>query len=199
MYLLFLFELPLSSLSLWSPTLTFNLGLVILPPPPFPWLRTLAFLTRFPVDGEGLAKKLVSEEKWKTKQFGLNLNLIALVGVRIRLRLVFKNWHLGSCHCQEHGCRECPQSMSVYIDRLSEKKKERKQDEQAWVSIGDFKVGAYLLLYYSNGRSRDWCPKWREIYKKLAFCPDRTFSIHDLLYEGKSESLVWQLYKIDTF
>jgi hypothetical protein len=64
---------------------------VILPPPPFPWLRTLAFLTRFPVDGEGLAKKLVSEEKWKTKLFGLNLNLIALVGVRIRLRLVFKN------------------------------------------------------------------------------------------------------------
>ncbi|KAK1405891.1 hypothetical protein QVD17_42404 [Tagetes erecta] len=87
-------------------------------PPPFPWLRTLAFLTRFPVDGEGLAKKLVSEEKWKTKLFGLNLNLIALVGVRIRLRLVFKNLHLGSCHCQEHGCRECPQSMSVYIDRL---------------------------------------------------------------------------------
>jgi len=34
-----------------------------------------------------LAKKLVSEEKWKTKLFGLNLNLIALVGVRIRLRL----------------------------------------------------------------------------------------------------------------
>ncbi|CAL0313412.1 unnamed protein product [Lupinus luteus] len=29
----------------------------------------------FPVDGEGLAKKLVSEEKWKTKLFGLNLNL----------------------------------------------------------------------------------------------------------------------------
>jgi len=54
-------------------------------------LRTLAFLTRFPVDGEGLAKKLVPEEKWKTKLFGLNLNLIALVGVRIRLRLVFKN------------------------------------------------------------------------------------------------------------
>lgn len=77
--------------------------------------------------------------------------------------------------------------------------KERKQDEQARVSIGDFKVGASLLLYYSNGRSRDWCPKWREIYKKLAFCPDRTFSIHDLLYEGKSESLIWQLYKIDTF
>lgn len=47
----------------------------------------LAFLTGFPVDGEGLAKKLVSEEKWKTKLFGLNLNLIALVGVRIRLRL----------------------------------------------------------------------------------------------------------------
>jgi hypothetical protein len=47
----------------------------------------LAFLTGFSVDGEGLAKKLVSEEKWKTKLFGLNLNLIALVGVRIRLRL----------------------------------------------------------------------------------------------------------------
>jgi hypothetical protein len=54
-------------------------------------LRTLAFLTIFPVDGEGLAKKLVSEEMWKTKLFGLNLNLIALVGVRIRLRPVFKN------------------------------------------------------------------------------------------------------------
>lgn len=34
-------------------------------------------ITGFPVDGEGLAKKLVSEseEKWKTKLFGLNLNL----------------------------------------------------------------------------------------------------------------------------
>lgn len=42
----------------------------------------LALITWFP--GEGLAKKLVSEEKWKTKLFGLNLNLIALVGVRIR-------------------------------------------------------------------------------------------------------------------
>jgi hypothetical protein len=40
------------------------------------------FLTGFPVDGEGLAKKLVSEEKCKTKLFGLNLNLIALVQVR---------------------------------------------------------------------------------------------------------------------
>jgi hypothetical protein len=35
----------------------------------------LYYITGFPVDGEGLAKKLVSEEKWKTKLFGLNLNL----------------------------------------------------------------------------------------------------------------------------
>ena len=34
-----------------------------------------------------ISRGLVSEEKWKTKLFGLNLNLIALVGVRIRLRL----------------------------------------------------------------------------------------------------------------
>ncbi|KAF3437678.1 hypothetical protein FNV43_RR20434 [Rhamnella rubrinervis] len=37
-----------------------------------------AFLTGFPADGEDLAKKLVLVEEWKTKLFGLNMNLIAL-------------------------------------------------------------------------------------------------------------------------
>lgn len=123
-------------------------------------------------------------------------------------RSVDGGWRKNTLLLSKDGKRALRERVSVLQAYLSMGKdrrafylfqSERKQDEQAWVSIGDFKVGAYLLLYYSNGRSRDWCPKWREIYKNLAFCPDRTFSIHDLLYEGKSESLIWQLYKIDTF
>lgn len=33
----------------------------------------LVFLTGFPVEGEGSTKKQFSEEKWKTKLFGINL------------------------------------------------------------------------------------------------------------------------------
>ncbi len=44
---------------------------------------SLSFLTGFPVDGEGLAKKLVSGEKWETKLFELNLTPTRAIRFRL--------------------------------------------------------------------------------------------------------------------